>query len=42
MPDLSAFSIHALAEEIRSRNCAVVVFSPEDVFDRFDGPTADE
>ena len=41
MPDLSAFPIHVLAEEIRARNCAVVVFSPEVVFERFDGPSAD-
>lgn len=38
---LSAFRIHVLAEEIRARSCAVVVFSPEDVFERFDGPSAD-
>lgn len=38
---LASYPIHTLAQAIRARDCAVVVFSPEDIFERFDGPTGD-
>lgn len=38
---LATYPIHTLAQAIRDRDCAVVVFSPEDVFDRFNGASAD-
>lgn len=38
---LASYPIHTLAQAIRARSSAVVVFSPEDVFDRFNGPSAD-
>lgn len=41
LADPDAHQIHTLAEAIRERSSAVCVFSPEDVFERYDGASAD-
>lgn len=38
---LATFQIHTLAQAIRERASAVVVFSPQDIFERFNGPSGD-
>lgn len=38
---LAGFTVQALYEEIRRRSAVVCVFTPEDVFDRYNGASAD-